>query len=246
VHAGVSEDGCVYHPETGTPQGDVISPLLANIVLHEVVDVWFAEQVQPRMRGRAHLVRFADDLVIAFAREDDARRVLEVLPKRLDKYGLRMHPEKTRLVRFERPSPRSKPKRDDRPETFDFLGFTHDWATSRRGNWVIKRKTQRARFTRALKRIAAWCQRNRHMPVAEQHKVLSAKLRGHDAYYGITSNYRALATLRHWVERIWRKWLSRRSRKARINWEKMARILDRYPLPKPRIHHPRTPRTANP
>ena len=246
LHAGVSEDGGVYHPETGTPQGGVISPLLANIVLHEVVDAWFAEQVQPRLRGRAHLVRFADDLVIAFAREDDARRVLEVLPKRLGKYGLRMHPEKTRLVRFERPSLRSKPKRDVRPETFDFLGFTQYWATSRRGNWVIKHKTQRARFTRTLKRMAAWCRRNRHRPVAEQHEVLSAKLRGHDAYYGITSNYRALAALRPRVERIWRKWLSRRSRKARINWEKMARILDRYPLPTPRIHHPRTPSTVNP
>lgn len=223
-----------------------MSPLLANIVLHEVLDVWFEEQVKPRLRGRAHLVRFADDLVIVFAREDDARRVMDVLPKRLGKYGLQPHPEKTRLVRFNRPPYRSKPKRDERPETLDFLGFTHYWAKSRNGNWVIKRKTQRGRSTRTLKRISAWCRSHRHDRVAEQHKVLSAKLRGHDAYYGVTANGPALGALRYWVERIWRFWLSRRSRKANINWEKMGRILDSYPLPKPRIHHQWKPRAANP
>jgi group II intron reverse transcriptase/maturase len=246
MKAGVMEDGCVYHPETGTPQGGVISPLLANIVLHEVVDVWFEEQVKPRLRGRAHLVRFADDLVIVFAREDDARRVLDVLPKRLERYKLRMHPEKTRLVRFERPPYRSEPKRDERPETFDFLGFTHYWAKSRLGNWVVKRKTQSSRVTRTLKRFARWCQHNRHEPVKWQHQVLSAKLRGHDAYYGVIANYRALKSLRYQVERLWRKWLSRRSWAARINWMSMARILGRYPLPGPRIHHPRERRVAKP
>ena len=246
MNAGVMENGCVYHPDTGTPQGGVISPLLANIVLHEVVDVWFEEQVKPRLRGRAHLVRFADDLVMVFAREDDARRVMDVLPKRLGKYGLRPHPEKTRLVRFERPPYRSKPTREERPETFDFLGFTHYWAKSRKGNWVIKRKTQTGRFTRTLKRIAVWCRNHRHDRVVEQHRVLSAKLRGHDAYYGVTANSQALSALRNWAERIWRKWLSRRSRKANINWEKMGRILDRYPLPRPRIHHQWNPRAANP
>ncbi len=245
MNAGVMEDGRVYRPETGTPQGGVISPLLANIVLHEVVDTWFEEQVKPRLRGRAHLVRFADDLVIVFAREDDARRVMDVLPKRMGKYGLRLHPEKTRLVRFERPPYRASPTREERPETFDFLGFTHYWAKSRNGNWVVKRKTQRGRFTRTLKRIAAWCREHRHDPVAEQHKVLSAKLRGHDAYFGVTGNSRALGALRHWVERIWRTWLSRRSSKASINWEKMGRILVRYPMPKPRIHRRGEPAQRN-
>ena len=246
MNAGVMEDGRVYRPETGTPQGGVISPLLANIVLHEVVDVWFEEQVKPRLRGRAHLVRFADDLVMVFAREDDARRVLEVLPKRLGKHGLRMHPEKTRLVRFERPPYRSSPKREERPETFDFLGFTHYWAKSRNGNWVIKRKTQRGRFTRTLQRISWWCRDHRHEPVADQHKMLSAKLRGHDAYFGVTGNSYALGALRYWVERIWRVWLNRRSSKAGITWAKMGRILDRYPLPRPRIHRRWKPRAANP
>lgn len=246
MNAGVMEDGRVYRPETGTPQGGVISPLLANIVLHEVVDVWFEEVVKPRLYGRAHLVRFADDLVIVFAREDDARRVMDVLPRRLGKYGLEMHPEKTRLLRFERPPYRSSPKREERPETFDFLGFTHYWAKSRKGNWVIKRKTQRERFTRALQRISWWCRDHRHDPVAEQHRMLSAKLRGHDAYYGVTGNSRSLYALRYWVERKWRVWLSKRSRKAGINWAKMGRILDRYPLPRPRIHHRWSPRVANP
>jgi len=241
MNAGVMENGCVYHPETGTPQGGVISPLLANIVLHEVLDVWFEEQVKPRLRGRAHLVRFADDLVMLFAREDDARRVMDVLPKRLGRFGLGMHPGKTRLVRFERPPRRSNPKRGERPETFDFLGFTHYWGKSRKGNWVVKHKTQRVRLSRTLKRIATWCRKNRHEPVAEQHRVLSAKLRGHDAYYGVVGNRRSLSSLRHQVERIWRTWLSRRSDKGRINWDKMVRILGCYPLPSPRIHHPRKP-----
>jgi len=246
MNAGVMEDGRVYRPETGTPQGGVISPLLANIVLHEVVDVWFEEQVRPRLRGRAHLVRFADDLVIAFDRKDDACRVMDVLPKRMGKYGLALHPEKTRLVRFMRPRYRSRPKRDERPETFDFLGFTFYWSMSRKGNWVIKCKTQRKRFARTLKRISQWCRHHRHEPVSVQHEVLCAKLRGHDAYYGVTGNASALQALRHWVGRIWQKWLNRRSRKANINWEKMRRILDRYPLPKPRIHHNWKPRVAKP
>lgn len=248
LNAGVMEAGCVYYPESGTPQGGVVSPILANIVLHEVVDVWFEEQVKPRLRGAAHLVRFADDLVIVFAREDDARRVYDVLPKRMAKYGLRLHPDKTRLVEFRRPPWRSKPTRGsgDRPGTFDFLGFNHRWDRSRRGNWVIKRKTSRSRFSRSLRRIAQWCQRNRHLPISDQHKALSRKLVGHDAYFGIMGNYRALADMRYWVERIWRKWLSRRSWKATINWEKMGAILRKHPLPKPRIHHPLRPRVANP
>ena len=238
LKAGVMEEGCVYHPKTGTPQGGVISPLLANIVLHEVIDVWFEEQVKPRLSGDAHLVRYADDLVIVCANGRDAKRVLEVLPKRLGRYGLEMHPDKTRVVRFGRPLRRgSKPRRRERPGTFDFLGFTHYWGKSLEGNWVIKRKTSSSRLRRTLQRIASWCRKNRHQRVADQHKKLSEMLLGHDAYFGVQSNFRALSVLRHWVRRIWRKWLSKRSRKSRVSWEKMDRLLERYPLPKARIVH---------
>lgn len=237
LRAGVMEKGRVYHPESGTPQGGVISPLLANIYLHVVLDTWFEQVVRPRLRGRAHLVRFADDFVIAFEREEDARRVEAVLPKRFGKYGLRLHPEKTRLVQFRKPPWRSNPKAGDprRPGTFDLLGFTHYWGRSQKGNWVVKHKTAASRFSRTLRRLSEWCRTNRHLPIAEQHRVLSLKLRGHDAYYGITGNCRMLACLRHAVERIWHKWLCRRSRKARRPWEWMTRLLKRLPLPPPRV-----------
>ena len=246
LKAGVLEQGCIYHSKTGTPQGGVISPMLANIFLHEVVDVWFEEQVKPRMKGKAHLVRYADDLVMMFERVDDARRVYDVLPKRLGKYGLSLHPEKTRLVRFRRPEKGTRPKREERPETFTFLGFTHYWGISKKGNWVFKRKTASSRFSRTMRRISEWCRKNMHLPISVQHEKLTAMLQGHDAYFGIKGNGAAVYSLRHWVERCWRKWLSRRSRKAYITWEKMKRILARFPLPKPRIRPLRAPRVANP
>jgi len=239
LKAGVMDKGCVYHPETGTPQGGVISPLLANIYLHEVVDVWFEHEVKPRLRGRAHLVRYADDLVMVFEIEADARRVQDVLPKRFGKYGLRLHPEKTRLVRFTKPRGGPKPPGSDpdHPGSFELLGFRHFWGRSRKGNWVVKRKTAASRFSRALHQIAIWCRVNRHLPIPDQHRILTAKLRGHDAYYGITGNSPALARLRFEVGRLWRKWLSRRSWKAGLNWKAMSAILSRHPLPPPKAVH---------
>jgi len=239
LKAGVLEDGCVYHPESGTPQGGVISPLLANIYLHEVLDVWFEQEVLPRLRGKANLVRYADDFVIVFDTEVDARRVLDVLPKRFGKYGLRLHPDKTRLVRFTKPRGGPKPpgSDDDHPGSFELLGFRHFWGRSRKGHWVVKQKTSSSRFSRALRRYSTWCRANRHLPISEQHEALNAKLRGHDAYYGITGNYRMLSLLRRQVERIWRKWLSRRSRKAALTWQSMAALLRRHPLAAARVVH---------
>jgi group II intron reverse transcriptase/maturase len=237
LNAGVMEEGRVYRPEAGTPQGGVISPLLANIYLHEVLDEWFAREVKPRLRGRAHLVRYADDFVIAFEREEDARRVMDVLPKRFGKYGLRLHPEKTRLVRFNRPS-RSAPPRDDaaEPESFDLLGFTHYWRRSRQGNWVVYRKTAGSRLSRALRATSLWLRRNRHEPIKEQHRVLVLKLRGHYSYYGIIGNFAAMDSFRSWARALWCKWLSRRSR-ASPGPTAMGVTLDAYPLPRPRITH---------
>jgi RNA-directed DNA polymerase len=240
LNAGVMEDGSIEYPESGTPQGGVVSPLLANIYLHEVLDTWFEEEVKPRLKGQAHLVRYADDAVISFSLEEDARRVLEVLPKRFGKHDLTLHPEKTRLVLFRPPRSGSS-----QPGSLDLLGFTHHWAKSRRGYWVIKRKTATGRFTRALKRMAEWCRRARHRPVREQHRDLSRKLRGHYGYYGITGNSRALSRFRHEVARIWWKWLARRSQR-RLTWDRFKQLLECFPLPAATATHSTLRSAANP
>jgi group II intron reverse transcriptase/maturase len=237
LQAGVMEEGRLRHPVTGTPQGGVISPLLANIYLHEAVDRWFEEEVKPRLGGRAVLIRYADDLVIVFAKERDARRVEEVLPKRVARFGLRLHPEKTRLVPFQVPRGGERVPQSEGPGAFTFLGFTHFWGRSRKGSWVVKRKTAASRFTRSLSRVRQWCRRWRHQPVPWQQRQLSQTLRGHYAYYGITGNYRALNNFLRQVTREWRKWLNRRSQKARMTWERYNRLLITYPLPQPRIIH---------
>lgn len=234
LQAGVLEDGTWTTTEAGSPQGGVISPVLANVYLHYVLDVWFEHEVKPRLRGRAFLIRYADDLVMGFACEEDARRVLEVLPKRFGKYGLTLHPTKTRLVPFGRPSG-SRTKTDlgkgDGPGTFEFLGFTHYWGQSRKGNAVVKWKTASGRLSRALARMSAWCRANRHLPVAEQHRTLWQKVRGHFGYFGVTGNGEALRRFRDEVARIWRKWLSRRHRGGPLSWPRFVELRKRYPLP---------------
>jgi group II intron reverse transcriptase/maturase len=249
LNAGVMESEQLSYAEAGTPQGGVASPLLANIYLHEVLDLWFHRQVIPRLKGRAFLVRFADDAVLCFEREDDARRVMDVLPKRFGRYGLTLHPEKTQLVGFRRP-PRNA-KRIDRdgspgPGSFDLLGFTHYWGRSRKGSWVIKRKTAKGRLSRALVSIAQWCRRNRHASVKEQHTKLVLKLRGHYAYYGITGNGRSLGSFFLYAKRAWRKWLNRRSNRACMDWVKFGRLLERYPLPPAVVVHSIYRRSASP
>ena len=234
LKAGVLEHGSVTYPELGTPQGGVASPLLANVYLHEVLDVWFERDVKPRLSGRAFAIRYADDAVLVFSSEQDARRVLDVLPKRFGKYGLTLHPEKTRLVEFQRPSRRTG---GGRSETFDLLGFTHYWGKSWKGGWVVRRKTMRSRFSRAMKAIAQWCRLHRHDTIDEQHRSLKRKLQGHYAYYGITGNARSLGRFAHEVPRVWRKWLGRRSQRAKMTWERFLRLLQRYPLPPPRVVH---------
>jgi len=240
LKAGVMEDGTIEYPRAGTPQGGCVSPILANIYLHEVLDEWFMRQVAPRLVGRAHLIRYADDVVIIFAEERDAQRVLDVLPKRLAKYSLTLHPEKTRLVDFRRPDKRAEASPGNggarsRPGTFDLLGFTHYWARSRKGYWVVKQKTAKDRLRRALKRVADWCRRHRHQPVREQWTALKRKVLGHFGYFGITGNYQALHNFWRRVIGAWRVWLSRRSQRAWISWEGMNRLLERYPLPQPRL-----------
>jgi RNA-directed DNA polymerase len=217
LQAGVLEGLELTYPEAGTPQGGVISPLLANIYLHYVLDAWFAKDVQPRLKGQAFLVRYADDFVLGFTQEEDARRVLAVLPKRFGKYGLTIHPDKTRLVPLARPTNQPSAVAGQgvsSPGSFDFLGFTHYWSRSKKGNWVVKRKTASSRFQRAIKKIAAWCRLNRQLSLGEQYRALWRKLVGHFTYYGILGNLAALQRFRYEVLGVWRKWLSRRHRRG--------------------------------
>ena len=220
----------------GTPQGGVISPLLANIYLHEVLDVWFERDVLPRLRGRAFLVRYADDAVMVFSNKRDAERVFEVLPKRLGRYGLSLHREKTRKVRFERPNHRGVPRATDRPETFDFLGLTHFWGRSRRGRWIVKRKTSSGRFRHSLGALSNWLRHHRHLPLPVQHRKLSRAMEGHYRYYGVTTNFPSLSRFEYSLKRIWRKWLGRRSQRGMSEEQFYTRILHRYPLPEPRCY----------
>jgi group II intron reverse transcriptase/maturase len=239
LNAGVMEEGIHTIPEHGTPQGGVISPLLANLFLHYVLDQWFDKEVRPRLKGEAFLIRYADDFMIGTAREDDARRIMAVLPKRMSKYGLTVHPEKTRLVRFrpEATHDSATEAGDSLPTTFDFLGFTHYWGRARRGGWVIKRKTARSRLKRAIQSLSEWCRKNRHQPVTVQHQTLKQKLQGHYGYYGIVGNIACLQNFLLEVRRIWKRWLSRRRRSQPLSWPDFVRLEQRNCLPRARVVH---------
>jgi RNA-directed DNA polymerase len=236
LHAGVMEEGVVTRPKAGTPQGGVISPLLANVFLHEVLDVWFEREVRPRMKGQAHLFRYADDAVMLFENGEDAERVFEVLPKRFEKFGLALHPEKTRLLYFKRPD-RSTHYVGDGPGTFDFLGFTHHWGKIRSGHWVVFRRTMKSRMNRALKAVWAWLKANRHKPLAEQRLGLAQRLRGHYSYYAIAGNKNQAWRFLRAVEKFWKRWLETRSHKAKMGWAKFFELLKCHPLPKPNAHN---------
>ena len=231
LKAGILDGGRMQYPKKGTPQGSTISPLLANIYLHYVVDEWFEEQIKPRLKGRARWVRVADDFVICCQYQEDARRVLGVLPKRLGKYGLKLQESKTRMVKF------TKPRDGEKGEgVIDFVGFRHYWSKSRQGHWVVKKKTAPPRLSRAMKAINQWCKAHRHMPMRWQQAWLRMKLQGHYNYFGVSCNYRSLQAVYGAVYRLWKKWLNRRGGRA-MSWEQYEQHLRHYPLPRPRIVH---------
>jgi group II intron reverse transcriptase/maturase len=238
LNAGAMENGMLSARESGTPQGGVVSPILANIFLHEVLDVWFAREVRPRLRGRAILVRYADDAVMLFQHEEDARRVLDVLPKRFGRYGLTTHPEKTRLVPFRRPDDTTGAANGrDKPRTFDFLGFTIHWGKSlTSGRPVVKMRTAADRFRRALRNIWEWCKANRHAPLPMQQQVLGQKLRGHYGYFNRIGNRRKVWDFLYRVVCAWWHWLRHRSQRG-LPSKAMRRLQQRYPLPKPGPSH---------
>ena len=203
---------------------------------HYVLDEWFEQEIRPRLKGRCFLIRFADDFVIGFELEGDARRVMEVLPKRFDRFGLTIHPTKTKLIEFGRPNREQTSGKGN--GTFDMLGFTHYWARSKQGNWVIKRKTKCQKMRAARKAIWNWCKWNRHMPIKEQWQTLCQKLRGHYQYFGIRGNYKPMEVYFEYTEKAWKRWLGRRHRNGYITWETFARVHQKvFPLPKPRIVH---------
>ena len=232
LNAGVMEEDRLEYPDKGTPQGGVISPLLSNIFLHTVLDEWMAKEVKPRMKGQCFIIRWADDFIIGFQLETDANRAKAVLPKRFNRFGLELHPDKTSLIRFGRPPMNAKGQQ--KSGTFDFLGFTYYWGRSLAGYPVIKKKTARKRLNRYLKMTWNWCKENRHDSIQEQYRMLSAKLRGYYQYFGVRSNYKAIEAAYEYTEKAWRYWLSRRSHKGNVLFETLQ---DSFPLPKPRIVH---------
>jgi RNA-directed DNA polymerase len=232
LHVGILDGESYSEPDEGTVQGSSLSPMLGNVYLHYVLDRWFQHEVAPRMKGRVHLIRYADDFVIGFEREDDARRVMAVLGKRFERFGLRLHPEKTRLLSFQRPP--SGTSGGARPATFDFLGFTVYWRRNRWGKWAPSFKTRKARIQRIIRSVAAWCRSHRHDAVREQHVALCRRLNGHLNYYGVNWNQRSLVLVIRCVERAWHKWLSRRSQK-RMSWRRFKPLLRVFPLPKPTV-----------
>jgi len=233
LHAGVLDGAEFSAPETGTAQGSVLSPLLGNVYLHHVLDRWFEREVKPRLQGRACLIRYADDFVIGFERHADAERVAAVLGKRLQRYGLTLHPDKTRLLPFL--PPETEQAGGKGPATFDFLGFTLYWRRTRAGRWRLGCKTRCARHRRALKAVYDWCRGQRHQPLAVQHAALVSRLQGHFNYFGVNGNLRCLKALLYHAKRAWYKWLRRRSQRVRLTWERFAQVLRVYPLPSPRV-----------
>ena len=234
LNAGVMEEGNLSYPGKGTPQGGVISPVLSNIFLHYVLDDWFVKEVKPRMKGRCFIIRYADDFILGFELESDVQRVMEVLPKRFNRYGLSLHPEKTKVIPFRKPAFNKKGKG---PGTFDFLGFTFYWSKSRKGYWVLKKKTIGKRLSRFMKELWQWCRRHRHDKIEDQHGRLTSKLRGYFNYFGVRGNFKALEIVFKHAEKAWKFWLSRRSHKGGINWKRFALIQAAFPFPKPRIVH---------
>lgn len=233
LHVGVLDGEEFLTPTEGTVQGSIISPLLGNVYLHYVLDTWFEQEVKPTLVAHARLVRYADDFVMGFRSKEDAERVMQMLVTRMAEFGLRLHPDKTRLVPFGRPD-RAAPGGKG-PATFDFLGFTLHWRRSRRGGWTLGMKTRKARLQRALQALGEFCRRHRHDPLKEQHAALVRRIQGHLNYFGVNGNIRALSCLVDQAERRWRKWLNRRSQRKRFTLERLKDFLKVFPLPKPRI-----------
>jgi hypothetical protein len=224
--------------DRGTGQGSVISPLLANIYLHYCFDLWAARWRRQEATGDMIVVRYADDLVVGFEKEGDARRFLDAMRTRFETFALTLHPEKTRLIEFGRFAAANREKRGvGKPETFKFLGFTFICGKTRKGKFLLKRETRRDRLRAKLEDMKEQMRRRRHQPIPEQGRWLRQVVTGHFAYYAVPTNSRALVAFRHHVVNLWRRSLRRRSQRDGLTWDRIARLANDW-LPKPRILHP--------
>jgi len=238
LNAGVLEDGRRIVSEVGTVQGGSISPLLANIYLHYVLDLWIEQWRKKQAKGDVIVVRFADDFVVGFQHRKEAEQFLAELRERIAKFGLNLHPEKTRLIEFGRFAiPNRKARGEGKPETFNFLGFTHYCGINGNGKFTVIRKTMRLRMLKKLKEVTVELRRRRHDSVEEQGRYVQALIRGHVQYYGVPLNSRAIGAFRYQVIRLWQKWLSRRSNRAYVDWDRMQRYIARW-VPPAVICHP--------
>ena len=234
LKAGAQTPGGVVQDELGSPQGSIVSPVIANVFLDKVLDQWVATTVKAHCRGYVELIRYADDTLLVFEREDDAQRVMRVLPLRLAKFGLRLNAQKTRLVPFGKRAARRALHAGQRPPTLDFLGLTHYWGRSRRGLVRLKRKTSKKRLRRALVAINQWLRQERNeRTLPDLWQAIARKMRGHFNYFGVTDNSPALWQFDHAVRRLVFKWLNRRSQRRSFSWESFRRYEARHPLPRP-------------
>ncbi len=238
LKAGYVDDGVLVKPGTGTPQGSILSPMLANIFLHYVLDTWFATTVKSHVRGFCEIIRYADDFVCVVRYADEAKRIERGLRNRFNKYDLELHPIKSRNISFGRFERENAKKQNRRANTFDFLGFTHYCDRSRKGKFKVGRKTSRKKYTAKCKAMNAWLKAIRNLvKTKEWWKILQAKLRGHYQYYGVSENYDGISRFYKFTIRMVHKWMNRRSQKRKMNWKRFAEYLEHYPLPKPRIVH---------
>jgi RNA-directed DNA polymerase len=234
LKAGVQTPEGVVHDELGSPQGSIVSPVIANAFLDHVLDQWFTAIVTQHCRGYCTVIRYADDALALFEREDDAHRFRRVLPMRLGKFGLRLNAHKTRLLAFGKRHAWRAQRTGQRLETFDYLGFTHYWGRSRTGQVRLKRKTSKKRLRRALKAVKEWLRNARDVwKLPDLWQALARKMRGHFNYFGVSDNSRALAQFREAVRQLAFKWLNRRSQRRSFTWESFARYVARHPLPRP-------------
>lgn len=238
LKSGIIESGNIHKSDVGTPQGGILSPVLANIYLHYILDLWFAKKIKEMVKGYAGIVRYADDFIICVRYKEDTYKIFFELKRRLAKFGLTLSKEKTHIIEFGRYAKENANNRGKKASTFNFLGFTHYCSKNRNGNFIVGRKTERKKYFTKMKEMNKWLKSIRNlMKMKDWWKLLTAKLRGHIQYYGVSGNYTAIKNFYYYTIRLVFKWMNRRSQKKSCNWKTFNTYLRKHPLPKPKIYH---------